>query len=138
MTNQEKKRYLQRYTKLNKAINQRLRERDRLRSLAEKCTSSITGLPRGGASDKETTWIRLAEIEEEINADVDKYVDMRKEIEAAINTVDDITLQTLLRYRYLNGLTWERVAVEMEKTWRWIHRLHSRALEAIKTCDKPL
>lgn len=138
MTNQEKKRYLQRYTNLNKAINQRLRERDRLRSLAEKCTSSITGLPRGGASDKETTWIRLAEIEEEINADVDKYVNMRKEIEAAINTVDDITLQTLLRYRYLNGLTWERVAVEMEKTWRWIHRLHSRALEAIKICDKPL
>jgi DNA-directed RNA polymerase specialized sigma subunit len=100
--------------------------------LAEKCTSSITGLPRGGASDKETTWIRLAEIEEEINADVDKYVDMRKEIEAAINTVDDITLRTLLRYRYLNGLTWEKIAVEMNYTWRHTHRIHSAALQAIK------
>ncbi len=138
MTNQEKKRYLQRYTKLNNAINQKLSEYEQLRALCEKVTTTITGMPPSGRNSREDAYVRMIEMGHKINDEIDRYVDMRKEIEAAINTVDDITLQTLLRYRYLNGLTWERVAVEMEKTWRWIHRLHSRALEAIKTCDKPL
>lgn len=132
MNNQEKKRYLQRYTKLNKAIDQRILERDRLRSLAEKCTVAITGVPRGGERDRTDTYIRLAEIESEIDKIIDQYVDMRKEIEAAISTVEDITLQTLLRYRYLNGLTWEKIAVEMNYCWRQIIRLHGRALQDIK------
>ena len=128
MTSQEKKSYLQRYTKLDKAINQKLLERDRLRSLAEKCTSSITGMPRGGTSDRTDTYDRLAEIEEEINAEIDKYVAMRKEIEAAIDTVGDITLKTLLRYRYLDGLTWEKIAVEMGYCYMQVCRLHGKAL----------
>ena len=38
----------------------------------------------------------------------------------------------LLRYRYIEGLTWEEVAVEMGYSWRQTHRIHAKALEHIK------
>jgi ferritin-like metal-binding protein YciE len=132
MTNQEKKRYLQRYTKLKNAIDQKLSEYEQLRALCERATTTITGMPPSGRNSREDAYVRMIEMGDKINDEIDRYVDMRGEIEAAISTVEDITLQTLLRYRYLEGFTWEKVAVELNYCWRQIIRLHGRALQDIK------
>jgi NRPS condensation-like uncharacterized protein len=132
MTNQEKKRYLQRYTKLKNAIDQKLSEYEQLRALCERATTTITGMPPSGRNSREDAYVRMIEMGYKINDEIDRYVDMRKEIEAAISTVEDITLQTLLRYRYLNGLTWEKIAVEMNYAWRNVHYLHGKALYEIR------
>jgi DNA-directed RNA polymerase specialized sigma subunit len=59
-------------------------------------------------------------------------VDKKKEIERVIETVGDFTLQTLLKYRYIDGLTWEQTAVNMEYCYMQVCRLHGKALEKIK------
>jgi len=33
-----------------------------------------------------------------------------------------------LTYRYINGKTWEEIAVEMHYTYKWVHVLHGQAL----------
>lgn len=40
--------------------------------------------------------------------------------------------RTLLRHRYIEGLSWEEVCVAMSYSWRQTHRIHSQALEALK------
>ena len=71
---------------------------------------------------------RICELEERLNGKIDAAVKRRKEMEAAIATVEDRTLQLLLRYRYIDGMTWEQIAVKMNYDYRWTLRLHGRAL----------
>ena len=40
--------------------------------------------------------------------------------------------QRVLRLRYIRGLKWEEVAVEMGYSWKQIHRIHSSALTNFK------
>jgi hypothetical protein len=36
-----------------------------------------------------------------------------------------------MRHRYLEGLTWEKVCVEMNYSWRQTHNIHARALDKL-------
>ena len=63
-------------------------------------------------------------------------VRLRREIEDVIASVPDGRLRMLLRYRYIDGMTWERIAVNMCMDARWIRRLHGRALSVL-TLESP-
>ena len=85
---------------------------------------------------------KIVDLETEINTEIDKLVEKRKEIESVIRAVEDSTLRTLLEYRYINGKKWEEIALMMGYDYRWVLRLHGRALElvdekAIKSHRKP-
>lgn len=132
MSSQEKKRYLQRYCKLDKSINQKLEELAKVKALCEKVTATLSFAPGGGNGTKEDSYIKLIVLRDEINAETDNYVNMRLEIEAKINTVPDETLRTLLRYRYINGNTFEQVAVNMNYCYMQVCRLHGKALSEMQ------
>ncbi|SHI24363.1 hypothetical protein SAMN02745823_03826 [Sporobacter termitidis DSM 10068] len=135
MTNQDKKAWLRRYVDLNRAINQKLLEIEGQRALCEKVTAVITDMPKGGGSTKEDTYIKLCDMITETNAEVDRYVDMRKEIVGVIRTAPGLTYQTLLSLRYLDGKTWEQIAVDMNYTYQWVCKLHGDALNEIQIVD---
>lgn len=40
--------------------------------------------------------------------------------------------RTLMRHRYLEGLTWEEVCVAISYSWQQTHRIHRRALERLE------
>ena len=88
-------------------------------------------MPHGGCSSREDIYIKLVDLSREIDASIDRYVDKRKEVERSIGAVPDATLQTLLRYRYLNGMTFEKIAVEMNYCYMQICRLHGKALDEL-------
>ena len=50
----------------------------------------------------------------------------------SINSVENRQLNTLLRLRYIQGYTWERIADEMYFSYKHIMRLHKKALKAIE------
>ena len=54
-----------------------------------------------------------------------------EEIMQTIKRVPDERLQNLLIYRYVDGLTWEAVAMQMSYEVRQVHRLHGDALEQV-------
>lgn len=139
MTNQEKKQYLNRYQITNKQIDQKCAELAEWRSKATKITPTMSDMPKGNGSENrlESAVEKIMEIEEGINADIDKLLEIHREILQAIEAVNDPDLCLVLKYRYINGFTFERVGVEMHYTRQWVCVLHGRALKELIVIDTP-
>ncbi len=133
MTNKEKKEYLGRYKRLNEQVNQLLLEKQEILALGTKVTPTYSDIPhKSNIGDKTSTTIeKLEEHEQKINQKIDEFIAVKSDIERAIHTVQDDTLRLLMRYRYINGWTWERIAVEMHYTYQWVCQLHGKALNMI-------
>ena len=110
-----------------------MEELQRWKSRAEKITSSVSDMPKGGnQGDRLQLAVdRICELEERLNGKIDAAVKRRKEMEAAIITVEDRTLQLLLRYRYIDGMIWEQIALRLNYSYMHVCRLHGQALSQI-------
>ena len=75
----------------------------------------------------------MVDLENEISADIDALVDLKREIVSAIKSVDNPEFRTLLELRYLCFKPWEQIALEMGYDLRWLYRLHQKALAVVKT-----
>ena len=73
----------------------------------------------------------ICENDEERNHGIDVHVVVREQVQKAIRSVKDQTLETLLEYRYIDGLTWEDLAEKMHYSYQWVCKLHGKALECI-------
>lgn len=132
MTNQEKKEYLLGYQNLNRRINRLILEQQQWRELATRVSPNLSGMPKGGgAGGTQGAIVKIADLETEINAEIDKLVDKREEIECVIRAVEDSTLRTLLEYRYINGKKWEEIALMMGYDYRYILKIHGKALSLL-------
>ncbi|MGL6015774.1 MAG: DUF1492 domain-containing protein [Selenomonadaceae bacterium] len=76
---------------------------------------------------------KMVDLENEISADIDALVDLKREIVSAIKSVDNPEFRTLLELRYLCFKPWEQIALEMGYDLRWLYRLHQKALAVVKT-----
>lgn len=133
MTNQEKKAWLLQYRRLDDRIDRLEKEKAEWIERATKMSAPSDGMPHGsGISDAVGFAVsKAADLAAEINREIDRLADLRREIEAAIRTVPDGTMRDLLRYRYIDAMTFEEVAVRMHYNYRWITRLHGRALSEL-------
>ncbi len=52
-------------------------------------------------------------------------------IERCIESLDNETERRLMRKRYIQGLHWEDICVELNYSWRQVHRTHSKILRKI-------
>ena len=68
----------------------------------------------------------------------EKKADLMQDIIAVERAISALPpeLRMLMRYRYIDGITWERIAVNMCMDARWIRRLHGRALSVL-TLESP-
>ena len=131
--NELKIRYLSRYRRLNQRIDRLLEEQSRWRERALKITPVLSQAPGGGESGSpiERPMDKVLEIDEEINREIDELQIVRQEIRAALNQLEDENLKLLMEYRYIDGLTWEQIAVKMHYGFQWVCKLHGRALASI-------
>ena len=75
---------------------------------------------------------RMQAMARELDARVAEYAARAREIERAIDAVEDGEYRDLLKYRYLNGWSWQRIARQMYVSEDWVWRLHRRALRAVR------
>jgi RinA family phage transcriptional activator len=130
-TNKDKIKYLKRYITIDREIDRKLEEVGRLRSKLTRITQVLTAEPRGGGTiygKTEEILAKIVDLEKEIDADVDRLIEVRDSIKSIIEAVEDDRERLLLQYRYLDGRTFEEIAVQMHYSWRQTHRLHSQAL----------
>lgn len=128
------KEYLSQYKDLNDSINAKLEQVGELRRKAQTVSSgSSDGTHSSTPHDRigEIT-ARILDLEREINEDIDRSIDLQREIRAAIATVPEVRLRTLLEYKYINLLTLDETAVRMNYSYPQICRLHGRALQSVK------
>ena len=74
---------------------------------------------------------KIVDLQAEINRDIDRLVDLKREMVRLIKAVDNTEYQTLLELRYLCFKTWEQIAVDMGYNVRHVYRLHDEAVENI-------
>jgi DNA-directed RNA polymerase specialized sigma subunit len=129
------KEYLSQAIWLDKIINNKLEEKVRLQALAEKTTSTYReDKVSGGKNTKsqmEEIIVKIIDLEHEIVANIDRFVDLKKEIMDTINQVKDPCYQLLLEMRYISNKGWDEVSMIMGYDRRWVMQLHGRALKEI-------
>ena len=136
------KEYLSQAIWLDQMIDSKLEQLATLKSLAMKVTSSFTKEKICGGniekSKMESTMVKVIDLEHEINADIDRLVNLKKDIQDTINKMDDINQQLLLELRYLSGKGWDEIAASMGYDPRTVYRIHGKALkefERMKMCQ---
>ena len=134
------KEYLKQAFYLDKRINSKLEQVESLNALATKATSTLSDMPKSpnrGSSKLEDTIVKIIDLQEEINRDIDKLVDLKAEMVGTIKQIQDKELQVILEKRYLCFETWEKIAVDMNYDIRHIHRLHNLGLKETSNLIKP-
>ncbi len=135
------KEYLSQAMWLDKSINNKLEQMERLKAIAEKVTVDFTQEKVSGGkattSPMEDATVNLIDLSHEINDDIDRLIDLKREILDVISQVEDVSYQLVLEMRYINNKSWDDVARDMGYDRRTIFRIHGKALkeiEKIKSC----
>ena len=134
------KEYLNQAYWLDRRIDSKLEQLSELRNMAVKTTSIMTEdvvSHTRNVHSMQDVIAKIVDMQAEINADIDRLVDLKSEIMHVIKTVKNPEHQTLLELRYLCFKPWEYVAEQMGYNIRHIYRLHDEAVEQVsipKTC----
>lgn len=133
MTIEEKKDRLDRYLEIWADIEIKQQEIETLKSRAEKITNSISPTPGGGnKQDFSITVDRIISIEKKIDSKVKEAEEERDYIGAVIDAIKSPLHRRVLQRKYINGDTFEQIAVKENKTFKHIaYIVHPQALEMI-------
>lgn len=130
------KQYLRQAYRLNELINSDIQELEQLKALSRSISSlNLSGMPSGSRKQEApfvNAIMKIVDLEKVIDAEIDRFVDLKKEIRTVISSVEDNSQQLCLKLRYLQFLKWESVAAEMDLSLKQVHRIHNEALQAIK------
>ena len=128
------KEYLRSIKYLDSAINAKQAELDRLKR--DMC--SIRGVTydgdkvQGGITDSMKIVDKIIELNNVINAEIDKLVDLKAEAHQKIEKVCNEKFISLLTDIYINGYTLEQVAERMDKSYETIRGWHGEALQIFR------
>ena len=126
--------YLSEAYRLDLRIDSKLGQIASLNELAEKCSSSITGMPHDpshSVSSMADAVAKIVDLQTEIDGDIHQLIDIKRQIVAAIKAVDNKECQTLLELRFLCGHSWEEVAAKMGYSIQHTYRMRDLALKKI-------
>ena len=128
-----KKEYLRGYEKAQRQM-ERCELRIREIRLNRICPSVINdGMPNTSTNADLSGYAALLDQEEK------RYMKYRyqramkcKEIVNRIEQLSDEDEKDVLMYRYIKLMKWEDICVKMGFSWKWVHKIHSRALNNFK------
>lgn len=129
------KEYLSQAYRLDQRIDSKIAQVASLNDLATKCSATLTGMPKNpnrGGSTMADAVCKIVDLQEEINRDIDRLVDLKREIVAVIKAVENPEYQVMLEKRYLSFQTWEQIAVDMNYSIQHIYRLREKAYAAVQ------
>lgn len=129
------KEYLQQYRDAVRRAAAAQDHLDELRSMATRITPNYGG--EGGGTHQTGDKLgdavaRIMDAESRVSDEIEMLEATEREVIKTINGVQDGTLSKLLYERYINGKTWEQIAVMMNYTYRRVTQLHGKALNAVK------
>lgn len=133
------KEYLSQAYRLDQRINSKLEQLDNLNDLATRATSTLTGMPHNpspSTSPMADVVCKIIDLQHEINADIDRLVDLKRDMVRIIKEVDNTEQQTLLELRYLCFKPWEQIAVDMGYSIHHLYKVHNSALDFCDTLLK--
>lgn len=116
-------------------LRDRIQELEKAVELAWEMETSITADPsaeRVQSSDERRPGESFAALSAEAAEQIRELNRVKTEILRLIAGVEDNTQHRILTAYYVNGASFEQIAVEMKYCYRHVRRLHARALEAVE------
>ena len=127
--NEKKKEYLRRYHAAELAEREIREEIDDLRMNKMFPALIQDGMPHGSScGDLSAYVVQLEELMDNLKAQMEQQIRLRKEITQKIEEMPDETEKTVLRLRYIRWMKWEQIAERMGYSLRNITKIHVKAL----------
>lgn len=129
------KKFFQEIRNIDKQIDVKCEQLERLKALATKVTatmSDVSAKPSGVSRSMENSVDKIIMLQNELNADIDRFIDLKREANGIIRQIQNEKYRRVLENRYMLGRTWESIAVEMGITYQGVCKLHGRALQEAK------
>lgn len=118
---------------MKKNINRLEEKLLELENKATQITTQLSKEPKGTNSVEDKlgeTVSKIVDLQNEINDQLKIYYKKVRYIEKAIEKLPPREA-LLIRLRYLDQKRWEEICVEMNYSWRQVHRIHSDALKLL-------
>lgn len=137
------KEYLQQLQRLDTMINQKIKELGDLRLMSQSVggidysKERVQSSPSGDAPFVKPV-LRMIELEQEINAEIDRFVYEKHEIINQIQALQNPKHIDILYKHYVEFKRLEIVAVEMNFTYQYIVELHGTALKEFQLTHENL
>lgn len=127
--NEEKKKYLNGYINCKRREKQLAQQIEELRDQKMFPSVNNDGMPHGSViSDLSGYVAQLDDLISQLEHEREMAVKQYEEIHDQINTMEDNVLRELLVRKYLLEQRWEKIAVAMDYEYRYILKLHGKAL----------
>lgn len=132
------KEYLQQLQRLDTVINQKIKEVQDLRLQAQGTggldysKERVQSSPSGDVPFVKPI-CRIIDLEAEINAEIDKFVDEKHKIINQIQGLKNSDYIALLFKRYVEFKKFEVISVEMNFTYQYVIEMHGYALKEFET-----
>lgn len=123
--------YLQEIRKLDRKIENKQMELEHLRALLESVTPKLKEVNVQSSLEKDRMGdniIKIMEFQDEINKDIDRFVDRKLEAIRIINMLEDDEAISLLIRRYVAYEDWEDIANALHYSRQWVDKKHGLAL----------
>ena len=130
----EMKEYLSQAFRIDQRIQSKMEQVASLNDLATRATATYSDMPGSETRNlhrMEDAILSIIELEAEINGDICKLVQTKKDIVHKIKAVQNTEYQTLLELRYLCYKPWNEIMTELGYSEPTIYRLHGEALKKI-------
>lgn len=128
------KAYLKRIKWLDVQIDGLLHDLERENARATKVTATISPVVvahSGNQGNVEDPVLKIIALKDEINQKIDRFVDMKREVESIIERIEDADQVAVIRKRYMEYKPWELIAVEIGCKYRNVCYIHSDALKTV-------
>ena len=128
------KEYLSQAASLDREISRKIDRLGDLEALITKTTSVLSAMP-GGRNDERTFENRMEKyllLRDEINADIDRLIDLKQEIHSVIDRLDSEDERMVLEEHFLKGKKYEEIAGQLHYNWNTVSKICSRGLKKIK------
>lgn len=128
------KEYLRQTKRIDAIIQTKIEQMEYLRNMLTNVSPFLdpNKVSGGGGDSKDRIGnliCKILEYENEITEQIDRLIDLKREIAAKIDLMKDDEHRLILSSRYLSFKSWEQIAVDMSYTLRHVCRLHGEALQ---------
>ena len=134
--------YLSQAYRLDDRINSYIAEAANLREMA--CSVGSPGFEESHNPNKPTeapfvrALERLWKMEEKINTEIDRLVDLKEQMRTVIEAVPDPDERMVLYCRYIRNMSWNQIGNDLRAERTTVYRWHKSALTHVKLPENPI
>lgn len=118
-------------------VKSKMEELDRLNNSFLKSPSlKEINVQESKVSLKDDAYVKIINLNDYINDQVDKLIDLKYELIKAIEQLDNSRERTIIWMKYISSKGWDEIAEELKISKTTLFILHDEAIKKIEKCTK--